>query len=236
MLVAELELFLSRPVAPTRRISLGEARLPASPRPGFGGLLLGGIVAAFAPGVDPDLLPDVHHLIRQIEHGAPVTQPRLRHRLQQDRVGLTSHVHRLRSDGDGLTFDLDERGNAMPHVLGAIYAAGRLPAEDRPGVVETLRRGLAWRSDIGPALVAHLGAGAPGGVGDWTVLGGAEPRAWALEQFGLTITADRLDPAVVQRRFRELLRAAHPDHGAEADGAAERIDALARARRILLSS
>jgi hypothetical protein len=40
----------------------------------------------------------------------------------------------------------------------------------------------------------------------------------------------------VQRRFRELLRAAHPDHGAAHDGAAQRIADLTEARRILLAS
>ena len=40
----------------------------------------------------------------------------------------------------------------------------------------------------------------------------------------------------MQRRFRERLREAHPDHGAEIDGAAQRIADLTEARRILLGS
>jgi curved DNA-binding protein CbpA len=39
----------------------------------------------------------------------------------------------------------------------------------------------------------------------------------------------------VQRRFRRLVRAAHPDHGAASLGAAERIAELTEARRILLA-
>jgi curved DNA-binding protein CbpA len=38
----------------------------------------------------------------------------------------------------------------------------------------------------------------------------------------------------VQRRFRRLVRLAHPDHGAGSDGAAERIAELADAREMLL--
>jgi curved DNA-binding protein CbpA len=38
----------------------------------------------------------------------------------------------------------------------------------------------------------------------------------------------------VQRRFRRLVRLAHPDHGAEHDGAAERLAELSEARELLL--
>jgi curved DNA-binding protein CbpA len=40
----------------------------------------------------------------------------------------------------------------------------------------------------------------------------------------------------VQRRFRDLLREAHPDHGGASDDAANRISELTEARRILLAS
>ena len=40
MLLAELEVFHSRPIAPTRRVAVGVAVLPTAPAPGFGGLLL----------------------------------------------------------------------------------------------------------------------------------------------------------------------------------------------------
>jgi curved DNA-binding protein CbpA len=45
------------------------------------------------------------------------------------------------------------------------------------------------------------------------------------------VSIDRKD---VQRRFRRLLRMAHPDHGGEVDGAAERIAELTEARELLL--
>jgi curved DNA-binding protein CbpA len=38
----------------------------------------------------------------------------------------------------------------------------------------------------------------------------------------------------VQRRFRRLVRLAHPDHGAGSSGAAERIAELSDARELLL--
>ena len=46
VILAELEVFHSRPIAPTRRVALGRRHLPLHPAPGFGGILLGGIAAA----------------------------------------------------------------------------------------------------------------------------------------------------------------------------------------------
>ncbi len=39
MLLAELEIWHTRPLTPTRRVSLGHMVLPTDPAPGFGGLL-----------------------------------------------------------------------------------------------------------------------------------------------------------------------------------------------------
>ncbi|MET0728765.1 MAG: hypothetical protein ABWZ76_10765, partial [Acidimicrobiales bacterium] len=62
----------------------------------------------------------------------------------------------------------------------------------------------------------------------------ADPEGWALGILGLAgPSPDRRD---VQRRFRELLRVAHPDHGGGSSNAPERIAELAEARRILLAS
>ena len=38
MLLAELEIFHTRPAVPTRRVALGHMVLPVEPAPGFGGL------------------------------------------------------------------------------------------------------------------------------------------------------------------------------------------------------
>ena len=64
---------------------------------------------------------------------------------------------------------------------------------------------------------------------------------WAIGVLGL---ADREQSEVlhvpdrdaVQRQFREMLRAAHPDHGGSTDAAAGRIAELTEARRILLEA
>jgi curved DNA-binding protein CbpA len=44
----------------------------------------------------------------------------------------------------------------------------------------------------------------------------------------------RLEREEILRRFRRLVRLAHPDHGAALVGAAERIVELGEARRVLL--
>jgi hypothetical protein len=59
-------------------------------------------------------------------------------------------------------------------------------------------------------------------------------RRWAMEVLGVRAGA-RVDREDVQRRFRRLLRLAHPDHGAADMGAAERIAELAEARELLLA-
>ena len=60
----------------------------------------------------------------------------------------------------------------------------------------------------------------------------ADPEAWALGVLGLA--GPRPARRDVQRRFRDLLRVAHPDHGGGESDAAERIAELTEARRILL--
>lgn len=230
MLVAELELFLSRPVAPTRRVAIGDSVLPKGP----GGVLLGAVAATFSNDINPEWIPELARLTRHLERGLRVPQPRLRHRLQEDRVGLTSHRHRLKMHGEAVVLDLDDRGNPMPHILGAIYAAGRLDDDHREVALAAIRRGLAWSGSVGPALLNHLGATRP--QVDWSLLVGAEPKAWALDVLGLVEGTDApLEAAAVQRRFRELLRAAHPDHGGQTEMAADRINELSRARKILLA-
>src|SRR5262245_18350712 len=123
MLLAELEVFHSRPIAPTRRVALGRQYLPLHPAPGFGGILLGGIVAAHLDRLDPDLVPDLHRLVDQLENGRRIAQPRLRYRFQTDRIGLTRSGLRLVGDGERMHFDFDEKATAAQYLLGAVYAA-----------------------------------------------------------------------------------------------------------------
>ncbi len=230
MLLAELEIFHSRPIAPTRRVALGREVLPVDPPPGFGSLLLGGIVASNIAELDPDLVGELGRLLDDLDAGRRIAQPRLRHRFQVDRIGLARSRHRLVGQGDALDFELDEHGAPASQILGACYAAGRVDRAVRPVVTGTLRRAIRWRGPLGPALVAHLSGS--GGAASWSVGAFADPQAWALGVLGFTNGTPPARPEV-QRRFRALLRHAHPDHGGERTAAADRIAELTEARRIL---
>ncbi len=230
MILAELEVFHSRPIAPTRRVALGRLNLPVTPAPGFGGLLLGGIVAGHIDGLDPDLFDDLHRLTLQLQEGHRVPQPRLRHRFQQDRIGLTRSSHRLLGEGEDLTFEFEDKGAPAQHILAAVYAAGQMPLTARPRVMDTIRKGMRWVGPLDHAFVAYL-SGLDRGR-DWSTAAFRDPTRWALGVLGLTVTPQRGD---VQRQFRDLLRDAHPDHGGDTDEAAQRIADLTEARRILLA-
>lgn len=235
MILAELEVFHSRPIAPTRRVALGRRHLPLHPAPGVGGILLGGIAAAHVGDLDPDLLPDLHRLVDQVEHGRRVPQPRLRYRFQTDRIGLTRSRLRLVGDGEAMRFDFDAKGAPAQYLLGAVYAAADLAHDDRRAVLQAVRRGIRWRGPLGAGLIAHLGGTA--GPGTWSPEAFSDPVRWALGVLGLAeANGEGVDRRRVQRRFREEARNAHPDHGGEVSGAAARLSDLAEARRILLES
>jgi hypothetical protein len=234
VLLAEMEAFYSRPIAPTRRVALGRLILPCDPAPGYGGILLGGVAARFGPELDDDWTDDVLHLMTELERGRRIAQPRVRHRLQEDRVGLQSCSHRLLGVGESVEFSFDdEKGTPAQHVLCAVYAAGNVPWASRTAVMDAVRKGFRWKGLVGPSLLGHLSGRA-------SVLSGSalgDPVGWALGVLDLrdgaatAVVPSRRD---VQRAFRDRLRDAHPDHGANDDGAAQRIAELTEARRILL--
>jgi hypothetical protein len=232
VLLAELEIWHSRPIAPTRRVALGRSLLPVDPPPGFGGILLGGIVAAHIPELDPELTGDLSRLLDDLLAGRRIPQPRLRHRFQVDRIGLARSRHRLVGHGDALVFEFDDHGAAASQIVAACYAAGRLDRGVRGEVVDVIRRGIRWRGPVGPALVAHL-SGA-GGAAAWSVGAFADPHQWASGVLGFE-DGDEPGRPDVRRRFRTLLREAHPDHGGDRVAAAARIAELTEARRILLA-
>ena len=232
MLLAEVETFLSRPIAPTRRVALGRLDLPCDPAPGFGGILLGGIAARFGPDLPEDFHDEVLHLMYELEHGGRIAQPRLRHRLQQDQVGLQRCTHRLIGGGEQLSFEFDpDKGTAAQHVLCAVYAAGTVAPSVRTTVMETVRKGFRWRGEVGPRLISSLA----GHSGATTLDAVTDPVGWALGLLELRGASSSVPTRrEIQRAFREQLRAAHPDHGAQDQGAADRIAELSEARRILL--
>ena len=234
MELAGLELYHSRPFAPTRRLALGRTHLPVSPAPGFGGILLGAVVAKNWAEVNPDLVDDLTRLSLQLQEGQRVVQPRLRNRLQTDRIGLQQSTFRLLGSGDALRFDFHGKGTPEQHVLGAVYAAGRLEAGPRRSVMDAVRKGMRWHGETDADLVSHLAGRARGR--SLSVDAALDPVAWALDILG--IDANGSGPPgrqVITRQFRDLLRDAHPDHGGETGEAAERIADLTEARAILLN-
>ncbi|MFV1990306.1 MAG: hypothetical protein ACC652_06155 [Acidimicrobiales bacterium] len=233
--LAELEVRHSRPIAPTRRVALGKRVLPVDPAPGAGAVLLAGIVARFLPEVDESFHDDYLSLLGQLEKDAHTPQPRLRHRFQRDTVGLTCSVHRLEQSGGYLHLRLqDDKAAPEQHVLAAAYAAGKLTAKYRPSTMSLMRRAEAWVGPTDASLIAYLTGR------DQSLIASAnigDPVGWALGTLGfeqLTID-DNPHHRLVQQRFRDLLRTAHPDTGGAHNGAARRIADLSEARRILLS-
>jgi len=232
MILAEFEVFHSRNYSPTRRLALGYRDLPVDPPPGFGPLLLGGIIAVGAEELDEEDMDALIALMTQLERGQRVVQPRLRNRFQTDKHGLARTVGRLLGGGEQLEYDFDGNGSPLQMALAATYAAGQFPTNVRPRVFDVLRAGLRWRGPIGPSLIAHLsgGHGAPA----WSVAAYLDPSQWALDLLGFGERESTPSKREVQRIFRKLVRDAHPDHGAESEGAAQRIAELTEARRILL--
>lgn len=236
VVLAELEVFHSRPIAPTRRVALGRFHLPVDPAPGYGGVLLGGVVAAHIGAIEADLVPDLVALTHQVERGLRVPQPRLRYRFQKDRVGLQRSRLRL-VGGDEPEFDFsDVHGAPAQMLLAAVYAVAELPLDARVPVMAAIRRGIGWVGPTDRSLIDALAATTPGGGVPAEALG--DPIGWALRVLELgpgdfTGPARRVHRGKVQQRFRSLLRSAHPDHGGDPALAAQRIAELTEARRIL---
>ena len=229
--LAEVELFHSRPITPTRRLSLGALNLPIDPTPGLGGILLGAIVAAHAGNVHEDLIPDVHRLISQIEQGERIVQPRLRHRFQADRHGLARSVHRMIGENDSIRFEFSEGGTPLQHVLGAVYVLERLDPNIRKKLAPLLLKAMKWRGPLNQTFVAYLA-----GSNASTIAAMADPRAWALEMLGFPPGTVKPSKREIQVRFRESLLDVHPDHGGDSRTASANINDLSEARRVLLNS
>ena len=228
VLLAELDVWHTRPLAPTRRVALGHLVLPVDPAPGFGGLLLGAVVAGHIRDIDADFVPDVHRLIDQIERDVRVVQPRLRHRFQVDRHGLAQSTHRLLGDGEEIRFDFHTTGSPLAQVLGAIYAVERLGPASRHIVAPVLHKAMRWQGPVGAALIAHLA-----GTNSTTLSTLADPRAWAMDVLGFAPGSPSPTKKQVTVQFRVKMRSVHPDHGGDHEVASTAVFELAEARRIL---
>lgn len=231
MLLAELEIRHSRPYAPTRRVALGSLWLPTDPPPGFGGILLAGVVAAGVSALEGDeVLDRVDELLQDLEQQRRIVQPRILHRFQSDVHGLGLSTHRLVGQGEALSLEIDGHGAVMPQILGALYAAGHLSYKVRPEVFRLLRRATRWTGGVDEKLIEFLTGDE---AGSFRRRGLRNNEQWALQLLGFTHDSE---PArsEIQKRFRTMVWEAHPDHGGEAAGAGQRIQDLTEARRILL--
>lgn len=254
MLLAELNIRHTRRHMPTRRVAVDPGYLPTSGA-GFGGVLLGAVVAEHVPGLDEEQFEALDHLVDVARRGFAVPRIALRYRLQRDTHGLDLSRHRIVSAAVERSsvrpiVELDLHGPPAPQVIGALMAASQLPpsgrivafrlvdaAVARPGALpeglEVRRRfeGLPGVRPPAPGVTTGIGSGRQPGREGWQ--GIPSERRWAMEVLGLHagLAIERDD---VQRRFRRLVRLAHPDHGAGSAGAAERIAELTEARELLL--
>lgn len=231
MLLAELEVWHSRPIAPTRRVALGHLYLPVDPLPGFGGLLLGGVLANHVRDLDEDEAIDVQRLLSEIERGARIVQPRLRHRFQVDRHGLALSTHRMIATDESFTFEFNSVGTPLQQVLGSLYALERLNVDLRHNLVRMMRRAATWRGPLGPSFVSYLAGHSASSVSAIT-----DPRAWALDILGFPGGTTKLSKREIMARYRDSLRRVHPDHGGSQTNASKAIEDITEARRVLLST
>jgi len=231
VLLAELEIRHSRDVAPTRRVALGDLWLPTEPAPGFGGILLAGILASHVNQLEDDLRDELDLLIDDLEGGQRIAQPRLRHRFQTDVVGLARSHHRLVGVGETMELELDDHGAVLPQVLGATYAASKLSSRVRGSVFRLLRRATRWHADNDERLIGYL-TGDEASYRPWRAMNHDE--GWALTVLGFKPDSDPSRSAVLAM-FRQLVFHAHPDHGGATERAGQRITELTQAKRILLA-
>ena len=230
MLLAELEIFHSRTNAPTRRVALGYTYLPIQKGSGNGAVLLAGIVARFIP-----ILMKIFMMTIKIALSTPtwerISQPRLRHRFQEDKIGLARTVHQLR-EFEGkyrFIFELNEAA-AEQNILAAAYSISQFAYKDRPAVVNLMLKAVKWRGEVGTDFISYLLSRHDKFVAD---LGHESSESWALQVLG--ISSRNPDDEEV-KTVSKASRSTHPDTGDDdiKVDVAKRIQELTEARRILL--
>jgi len=249
VLLAELDIRHTRRHQPTRRVALGDAYLPTSGL-AFGAVLLGGVVAECLTGLDEEQYDALGRFLDDARDGLAVPRIALRYRLQTDTHGLDLSRHRvLGADVErGVhrpRLELDLHGPSAAQVVGAVMGAASLPPSGRTTALRAIVDAVAHPGVMPEGIeVTRRFEGIPGvrppapGIGrggqESAWAGVPSERRWAMEVLGLdgTMIVERDD---VQRRFRRLVRLAHPDHGAGNAGAAERIAEITEAREVLLA-
>jgi hypothetical protein len=251
VLLAELNVRHTRRHMPTRRVALDGAYLPTS-GPAHGVALLAAVVATNLPAIEEEGRELLPRLLTDARRGLAIPRIALRHRLQYDTHGLDRSRHRMLGEEGKLIVELDIHGAPTPQILGAVMGAAALHSSGRTIALDAIRQvvegrwgGLApdveirvvaearW-SGIRPPLAA-AGEWRPGAPPEELLWRGVGPdQRWAMEVLGLRAGMD-VERDDVNRRFRRLLREAHPDSGGVSEGAATRIAELTEARAILMA-
>lgn len=247
VLLAELTVRHTRRHMPTRRVALDHAYLPMTGGR-HGSLLLQTVVAENVGALDDEQLDLFPRLLDDARRGLSVPRIALRYRLQTDVHGLDRSRHRVLGEDGRVVVELDVHGARVPQVLGAVLAVGNMIPSSRDGAITALRAVLDQRfrfpdgvtlrrleygipQEAPPLPGTTWNRGRPPQELEWE--GVPSERRWAMEVLGLRggMGLDRDD---INRRFRRLLRDAHPDHGGARAEAAERIAELTEARDLLV--
>ena len=246
MLLAELVVRHSRRHMPTRRVALESSYLPTTGS-AHGVGLLAGIVGEYRGVLEEEELELFGRMVDTARDGLRVPSIALRHRLQTDTHGLDRSRHRVLGEEGRIVLELDVHGSPIPQLLGAVMAAAALPPTARSIALRATRDALEGRLEVASGLVTRRLVLGPAGVrppppgvrarpdafvreSEW--IGVPSERRWAMEVLGMRAHTE-VTKAEINRRFRRLLRDAHPDHGGNRAHAAERIAELSEARQLL---
>ncbi|MEE2769394.1 MAG: J domain-containing protein [Actinomycetota bacterium] len=209
---AMIEFFHSKSFSPTRRLSLGEVRLSGK----TGSLLVSQVAARFGVEADRTAVEEVRDLCSVLRQRGRASQPRGRYRLQTDRIGLTPARDVLLTFGGRSRFLVIDRDvNPVTHLLAALYASA-----GRPRLLDAFQEGFE-HPELRNGVDLLRDAGSP------------NTHATALRLFGFG--AEGAPSFEVRRRYRQLLREAHPDNGGNPEEAASRISELQRALSLILA-
>jgi hypothetical protein len=247
VLLAELTVRHTRRHMPTRRVALDHAYLPMTGGR-HGALLLQTVVAEYIGALDDEQIELFPRLLDDARRGLSVPRIALRYRLQTDVHGLDRSRHRVLGEEGRIIVELDVHGAPVPQVLGAVLAISSMSMLSRDSGIQAVRMVMADRfrfpsgvslrrleygmpQEAPPLPGARWNRGRPPQEQEWA--GVESERRWAMEVLGLRANME-LDRDDISRRFRRLLRDAHPDHGGARTEAAERIAELTEARDLLM--
>lgn len=228
---AELRIHHSPRPSATRRVSPAPLRFSAQGGPDAARFLVAAIVGWNVPLLDDDDRDNLEELFAELE-----TRPRppraLKHRVQHDPVGLDSSLHRLVATSGGWRVVLDEHGPAAPQVVGALVSLEGLADADRVRALDLAETALSFPGGTTADLMAFLQDHSA--VDHQIDAAESGATTWALRLLGIDDDLGAVTETDVLHAYRHLVRAAHPDHGAPAEGAADRLDELKRAKSILV--